>query len=255
MPVFPMMFVSIACGAVSGFHATQSPMMARCLKNERYARPVFYGAMIAEGIVALIWAAAAIAFTGGYEGLQQYMAQDGHSAGTLVKDVSIGWLGMAGGLLAVFGVVAAPVTTGDTAFRSARLIAADMFGYSQTSFRNRLLLTVPLFVVAACIMMIDFNVLWRYFAWTNQTMAAITLWACAVYVARRNRWASLVALIPAMFMTVVSISYIMYAPEGLSLGIELSVTCGLVAATLLFGLFVTRQFRHGRVSDLNGEIA
>ncbi|MDE7406995.1 MAG: carbon starvation protein A, partial [Muribaculaceae bacterium] len=125
-PLFPMMFVSIACGAISGFHATQSPMMARCLKNEKLARPVFYGAMVAEGIVALIWAAAAIAFTGGYEGMQAFKAS-GAGAGKLVTDISMGWLGTAGGILAIIGVVAAPITTGDTALRSCRLIAAEAF--------------------------------------------------------------------------------------------------------------------------------
>lgn len=138
-PLFPMMFVSIACGAISGFHATQSPMMARCLKNERLARPVFYGAMVAEGIVALIWAAATITFTGGYEQLAQYMA-DGGTAGTLVKDISINWLGIVGGLLALLGVIFAPITSGDTALRSARLIAADFLKLPQTKIKHRLLL-------------------------------------------------------------------------------------------------------------------
>ncbi len=160
-PVFPMMFVSIACGAISGFHATQSPMMARCLKNEKLARPVFYGAMVAEGIVALIWAAAAIAFTGGYVELQQYMAAEGHSAGSLVHDISISWLGAVGGVLAIIGVVAAPITTGDTALRSARLIVADMTGFSQKQMWRRALLCLPIFGVTFALMMIDFNVLWR----------------------------------------------------------------------------------------------
>ena len=144
--VFPMMFVSIACGAISGFHATQSPMMARCLKNERLARPIFYGAMVAEGIVALIWAAAAVAFTGGYQGLNDYMA-DGGTAGSLVHDISLGWLGTAGGILALFGVIAAPITTGDTALRSARLITADFFKVGQSKLTGRLLVSLPLFAL------------------------------------------------------------------------------------------------------------
>ena len=132
-----MMFVSIACGAISGFHATQSPMMARCLKNEKLAQPVFYGAMVAEGVVALIWAAAAIAFTGGYEELGEYMS-GGKTAGVLVKEISVSWLGTIGGLLALLGVVAAPITSGDTALRSARLIAADIFRFDQTKvWRDR----------------------------------------------------------------------------------------------------------------------
>ena len=158
--VFPMMFVSIACGAVSGFHATQSPMMARCLKNEKLARPVFYGAMVAEGIVALIWAAAAITFTGGYDGLREYMATH-NGAGDLVHDISVGWLGTVGGILAILGVVAAPITTGDTALRSARLIVADMLHISQKPLLKRLLVSLPLFAGAFILMMIDFNILWH----------------------------------------------------------------------------------------------
>ena len=147
-PIFPMMFVSIACGAISGFHATQSPMMARCLKNEKLARPVFYGAMVAEGIVALIWAAAAITFTGGYDELAAYMG-NGHSAGDLVHDISIAWLGTVGGVLAILGVVAAPITTGDTALRSARLIVADFMHIPQAKLSKRLLVCIPVFAVTA----------------------------------------------------------------------------------------------------------
>ena len=208
--VFPMMFVSIACGAVSGFHATQSPMMARCLKNEKLARPVFYGAMVAEGIVALIWAAAAITFTGGYDGLREYMATH-NGAGDLVHDISVGWLGTAGGILAILGVVAAPVTTGDTALRSARLIVADMLHISQKPLLKRLLVSLPLFAGAFILMMIDFNILWRYFAWTNQCLAAITLWGCTVFLARAGR-AYVLTLLPAMFMTAVVVCYIFFAP-------------------------------------------
>lgn len=209
--VFPMMFVSIACGAVSGFHATQSPMMARCLKNEKLARPVFYGAMVAEGIVALIWAAAAITFTGGYDGLREYMATH-NGAGDLVHDISVGWLGTVGGILAILGVVAAPVTTGDTALRSARLIVADMLHISQKPLLKRLLVSLPLFAGAFILMMIDFNILWRYFAWTNQCLAAITLWGCTVFLARAGR-AYVLTLLPAMFMTAVVVCYIFFAPH------------------------------------------
>ncbi len=183
-PIFPMMFVSIACGAISGFHATQSPMMARCLKNEKLARPVFYGAMVAEGIVALIWAAAAIAFTGGYEQLSKYMA-DGKSASVLVNEISIGWLGTFGGVLAILGVVAAPITTGDTALRSARLIVADFLNFDQSTIWKRFAIAIPIFVATFAVMMVDFSVLWRYFAWCNQTLAVFTLWAVTVYLARK----------------------------------------------------------------------
>ena len=187
-PIFPMMFVSIACGAISGFHATQSPMMARCLKNEKLARPIFYGAMVAEGIVALIWAAAAITFVGGYDQLAQYMAEHGGKPATLVNDISITWLGSIGGILALLGVIAAPITTGDTALRSARLIAADFLKFDQKPMLKRLAVSLPIFALCFGVMMIDFNVLWRYFAWVNQTLAVFTLWAITVYLARHGKF-------------------------------------------------------------------
>lgn len=212
-PLFPMMFVSIACGAVSGFHATQSPLMSRCLKNERHGRRVFYGAMVAEGIVALIWAAATIAFfKGSFSDLSGALAE-AKSAAPIVKDISIEWLGQVGGILAILGVVAAPVTSGDTALRSARLIAADIMNSDQKKIVNRLLISLPLFVVAYLIMQMDYTVLWRYFSWCNQTLAVFTLWAATVYLARNHKQ-YVIALIPALFMTMVCSLYIFVAPEG-----------------------------------------
>lgn len=242
-PIFPMMFVSIACGAISGFHATQSPMMARCLKNEKLAKPVFYGAMVAEGIVALIWAAAAIAFTGGYEELSQYMATGG-TAGSLVKDISIGWLGTAGGVMALLGVIFAPITTGDTALRSARLIAADFLGYKQDKLKKRLLLCLPIFALTFVIMLFDFNVLWRYFAWCNQTLAVFTLWGVSVWLAREGKNYA-VTVLPALFMTTVSVSYILYAPapEGLGLPMAVALTAGGSVAAILLFLFMKKVTR------------
>lgn len=241
-PIFPMMFVSIACGAISGFHATQSPMMARCLTNERLARPIFYGAMVAEGIVALIWAAAAITFTGGYEQLNHYMAAGG-GAGALVKDISVTWLGALGGLLALLGVIAAPISTGDTALRSARLIVADFMRLDQTRVWRRLAVSVPLFAAVFVVMMIDFNVLWRYFAWCNQSLAVFTLWAVTVYLAR-NRSFYWITLLPAMFMTVVCVTYILFAarPEGFGLDITVALGCGL-GVCALFTLMFARSLR------------
>lgn len=236
LPIFPMMFVSIACGAISGFHATQSPMMARCLKNERLARPIFYGAMVAEGIVALIWAAAAIAFTGGYDQLATYMAENNNSAGILVNDISMSWLGSFGGILALLGVVAAPITSGDTALRSARLIAADFLHYDQSKTSKRLIISIPIFVAAFGIMMIDFSILWRYFAWCNQTLAVFTLWAVTVYLARHKK-IYIISLIPAIFMTAVSVSYIMFAPEGFGLSYPIAVGIGATIAIILLVLF------------------
>ncbi len=237
--IFPMLFISIACGAISGFHATQSPMMARCLKSEKLARPVFYGAMVAEGVVALIWAAAAIAFTGGYEQLAEYMAVEGHTPGTLVHDVSIGWLGAFGGVLAIIGVVAAPITTGDTALRSVRLIVADTLRLDQKAFLKRAAICVPLFAVTFAVMMVDFQVLWRYFAWSNQSLAVFTLWAVTVYLARNRRF-FYITLLPALFMTVVTVSYIFMAPEGFSLDPTLSLAIGGCAAAVLPYWFAAR---------------
>ncbi|MBQ2839115.1 MAG: carbon starvation protein A [Muribaculaceae bacterium] len=251
LPIFPMMFVSIACGAISGFHATQSPLMARCLKNEKLARPVFYGAMVAEGIVALIWAAAAIAFTGGYDQLATYMAEHNNSAGALVNDISISWLGTFGGILALLGVVAAPITSGDTALRSARLIAADFLHYAQSSVAKRLIISVPIFAAAFGIMMIDFSVLWRYFAWCNQTLAVFTLWAITVYLARHKKL-YLITLIPAMFMTAVSVSYIFFAPtpEGFGLSYPIAVGAGVAMAIIFLGLFCfyMKRINSGKLS-------
>lgn len=243
-----MMFVSIACGAISGFHATQSPMMAKCLKNESLARPVFYGAMVAEGIVALIWAAAAVTFTGGYNELSQYLATHNGGAGALVHDISIGWLGTVGGILAIIGVVAAPITTGDTALRSARLMAADMLGLDQRPMAKRIVLCIPLFAIAALITVFainpaEFAVVWRYFAWLNQTLAVVTLWACTVYLRRHHR-PYIITLLPALFMTAVSVSFLLVAPAsqgglGLLDGDLLPIGLGLGGA---FALLLSAAF-------------
>ncbi len=248
MPLFPGLFITIACGAVSGFHATQSPMMARCLKNEKFGRPIFYGAMITEGLVALIWAAAAIKFADSlnvegdtpYEKLVTAMInpETGKiSPAILVNAISNDWLGQVGAILAVLGVVAAPITSGDTAFRSARLIAADFTHYKQNRVYKRILLSLPLFVISAIMMMINFEVLWRYFAWTNQTLSVFTLWAVTIWLSVRCRrdgrpkWEILIGLIPAMWMTLVCTSYILIAPEGF--GLESSFAYSITAIVTL----------------------
>lgn len=246
-PIFPMMFVSIACGAISGFHATQSPMMARCLKNERYAKPVFYGAMVAEGIVALIWAAAAITFTGGYDGLHQYLGNN--SPAILVDDVSKTWLGAFGGILAILGVIAAPITSGDTALRSARLIASDFMGIPQKKISKRLLVSIPIFVLCFVIMLLPYDVVWRYFAWSNQVLSVFTLWAITIWLSD-NKKNFYVTLLPAMFMTAVTSTYIMFAPEGFSLltqslfgfkiGYAFSVGFGIAMSVLFLAMFLYR---------------
>ncbi len=237
-PLFPMLCISIACGAISGFHATQSPMMAKCLRNERLARPVFYGAMVTEGIIALIWAAAAIAFTGGYEGLAEYMATPGNSQGSFVTDVSFAWLGTAGGVLAILGVVAAPISTGDTALRSARLTLAEIFNLPQQKLFNRFVICLPLFAITFILLFVDFEVLWRYFAWTNQTLAVFTLWASTVYLARNGKfyW---ITLLPALFMQMVTVSYILLAPrpEGFGLDHSLSFAVATLSCVAALGVF------------------
>lgn len=250
-PIFPMMFVSIACGAISGFHATQSPMMARCMTSEKLARPIFYGAMVTEGIVALIWAAAAVAFTGGYGELAAYMAQPGHSAGSLVHDISFSWLGTVGGILAVLGVIAAPITTGDTALRSARLMVADILRFSQKSIGRRLIVALPIFAATALVMMIDFSVLWRYFAWCNQTLSVFTLWAVTVYLSR-NGLTYIVSMIPAIFMTVVCTSYLLCAPqpEGFGMGQPLSIAIGCTVAAVLSAIFICHTKRKPKLNRL-----
>lgn len=237
--IFPYLFISIACGAISGFHATQAPMMARCLSNEKEGKSVFYGAMITEGIVALIWAAAAMTFFGGLEQLSEVVG----APAVVVNEISKTLMGPIGGVLAILGVVAAPISSGDTAFRSARLNLADIFNIKQGPIKNRFILAIPLFAIGIALTFIDFQIIWRYFAWANQTLATVALWAAAVYLLKRDRnyW---IAFIPALFMTVVVISYILIAPEGLVgilpftdvptiemtgniIGIIVSVICGI----------------------------
>ncbi|MBQ7685323.1 MAG: carbon starvation protein A [Bacteroidaceae bacterium] len=240
LPIFPMLCITIACGAISGFHGTQSPLMARCLTSERLGRPIFYGAMITEGVVALIWAAAAVKFAStlpGEDGATAYekLAAMGNPA-IVVNEISTGWMGAVGAVLAILGVVAAPITSGDTAFRSARLIAADFLHLSQKRISKRLLLCLPLFAVTTGLFFIDFNALWRYFAWTNQTLACIMLWAAAVWLSRTGRcyW---IALVPALFMTVVCTSYILVAPEGFRLPLNVGLISGAALMIVLGGLF------------------
>ncbi len=242
-PIFPMMFISIACGAISGFHATQSPLMARCIKNEKYGRPVFYGAMVAEGIVALIWAAAATYYFG-ENGV-------GNSASVVVMDISKDWLGYFGGILAVLGVIAAPITSGDTALRSARLILADFFHMEQKSVKNRLLLCVPIMLVVTGILIFSivsqdgFNIIWRYFSWLNQVLSVFTLWAITVYLVR-NKKNYFVTMIPALFMTCVTMTYICIAPEGFHLNPVLSY---IIAGVITIGMMVLFAVKIKRIKS------
>jgi len=237
-PVFPMMFITIACGAISGFHATQSPMMARCITNVKLGRRVFYGAMITEGVVALIWAAIGMSFYGGVRELNEVMTAHQGNAAFIVNEISNSLLGKFGGLLALLGVVAAPITSGDTAFRSARLIVADFLKFRQGPLINRLMISVPLFAVGFLLTRIDFSIIWRYFAWSNQTLAMIVLWAITVYLfkAKKLYW---VTLVPAVFMTAVITTYLLFAPEGFSLSMDISYSIGIaVSITSLIGFLL-----------------
>jgi carbon starvation protein CstA len=236
LPIWPMMFITIACGAISGFHSTQSPLMARCITSEKQGRLIFYGAMIAEGIVALIWAAAAIAFFGSTGELSTQMNANG-GQGWVVSTISHTLLGKVGGALAILGVVACPVTSGDTAFRSARLTIADFLNFKQGPIKNRLAISIPMFIIGFVLTLIDFNVIWRYFAWSNQTLAMIVLWASAMYLAIKGQF-HWIATVPATFMTAVSITYILVAPEGFKLPYSIGYIIGIAAAAAAFVIFM-----------------
>lgn len=239
-PIFPMLFISIACGAISGFHATQSPLMARCMTNERQGRYIFYGAMVTEGIAALIWAAAATYFFSpegqAFFHITEPEKVNGNSA-VIVNIISNGWFGMVGGALAILGVVAAPITSGDTAFRSARLIVADFLHMEQRSISKRLLICIPLFLVAILILIYNlsdpagFEKIWRYFAWSNQTLAVFTLWAITIYLSRKGKpyW---ITLIPALFMMAVVITYILFDRSGIALPYTTSVIISAISVVI-----------------------
>ncbi|MCQ2558934.1 MAG: carbon starvation protein A [Oscillospiraceae bacterium] len=237
-PIWSMMFVTVACGAISGFHATQSPLMARCLKSERQGHFVFYGAMVAEGIIALIWAAAGCSIYSGAELLE--LGAGGPKA---VYDICSKTMGGVGIILAMLGVIACPITSGDTAFRSARLVLADWFKIDQKEWKKRLVLCVPVLGVGAvlgignCLGKIDYNVIWRYFSWTNQTLAMIVLWAASMFLfyEKRNYW---ITVVPATFMSAVSITYFFMASECLHLSTAIAYPAGIIAAVLFLGIFL-----------------
>ena len=211
-PIVPMLFPTIACGAISGFHATQSPMMARCMTNEKQSRSIFYGAMIAESIIALIWAAIGMAFWGGVKGLNAAIAANGGSAARLVDIITETTLGPVVAACVLIGVIGCAVTSGDTAFRCARLIVSDMFGISQKSLKKRVMVSIPLFAVALFIIFaLPFQTIWSYFAWCNQTLAVITLWCITVYLFRNKRPVA-IGMLPALIMTYVCSSYIFISP-------------------------------------------
>lgn len=251
-PIFPMMFISIACGAISGFHATQSPLMARCITNEKHCRPIFYGAMVTEGIVALIWAAAATYFFQ-ENGTVDSATGVAYSGAKVATDISKEWLGTFGGILAILGIVAAPITSGDTALRSARLIVADFFKVEQKSIRKRLVICIPIFLATVGILLFSFGnadgfkIIWRYFAWCNQTLAVFTLWALTVYLAK-SRKNYFVTLLPALFMTCVCSTYIIIAPEGLAMPQGVSyISGGTITVIALIWFIIWYRKEHKRL--------
>ena len=238
VPIWPLLFLTISCGALSGFHATQTPLMARCAENEKEGRFIFYGAMITEGVIALIWCAVGLSF---YENPQAL--QDVITAGTpskVVYDSSIYFLGFVGGICAILGVVVLPITSGDTAFRAARLIIAEFFKLEQRSLMKRLIVALPLFAGAFYIIAsgIKFDVLWRYFSWANQATAMIMLWTAAAYLYRYNKF-HWICTIPAVFISAVCFTFLAYAKIGFGLDYQLSVYIGLGLAALCLVLFLT----------------
>ncbi|BED98560.1 hypothetical protein VAWG001_01750 [Aeromonas dhakensis] len=239
LPLWPLLFITIACGAVSGFHATQSPLMARCMQNEKSGRFIFYGAMIGEGIIALIWCTLGLSFYDSTEALNATLASGGPSA--VVHEVSTNLLGTVGGILAILGVVILPITSGDTAFRSARLIVADFLNLTQKPMAKRLLIAIPMFILGFIISKAEFGVIWRYFGWANQTTAVMMLWAAAAYLAKEGKlhW---VCTLPAMFMTAVVFTYLANAPIGFGLEMGVSTLIGL-ASTLVVTVAFLMKFR------------
>ena len=239
-PLWPLLFVTIACGAISGFHATQSPMMARCMRSEGQARLMFYGVMIAEGVLALIWVTIGLSF---YDGDPAALMAAGTPA-VVVSKASEGLLGgLVGGTLVFLGVVILPISTGDTAFRTGRLILADVLRFEQGSLGRRIVLAVPLFLLGIYFAVGDFTAIWMAFGWTNQTLACVSLWAAAVWLRRRKRlhW---VATVPALFMTAVCGTYLFYFDKfPFHWPMTASVCMGLAASGLCFALFLAKGGR------------
>ena len=263
--LFPCLFITIACGAISGFHATQSPLMARCLKNEKLGRPIFYGSMITEGAIALIWATVSsyYFYGGGIEALGSAAINpatgkaftDGPS---IVTAVCKSWLGVFGSLLALLGVVAAPITSGDTALRSARLIVADALKVDQKPVRNRLMICLPIFILTGALLWFSiadesgFNVLWRYFGWANQTLSIFTLWALTVFLTRlhtKGRPYYMITMFPAALMTSVCGTFILTAKIGFNLPQSTIPYLGTGIFTVSLMLFYWWKFKKAAAED------
>lgn len=236
LPLWPLMFITIACGALSGFHATQSPLMARCIENESEGRMVFYGGMIAEGFIGLVWCTVGMTFYQDPETLNSTI--NAGTASAVVYDSSRALMGGFGGLLAILGVIVLPITSGDTAFRAARLTIAEVFNFDQTNKLKRLYIALPVFALGVALSFIDFNIIWRYFGWSNQTLAAIMLWTAAAYLYRRDKF-HWVCTLPGVFITAACITYILYEPNmGFGMDIFISQIIGLVGAVAILLAFL-----------------
>lgn len=235
LPIFPLMFVTIACGALSGFHATQSPLMARCVENEKQGRFIFYGAMITEGIVGLIWATLGMAFYQGSDGLNAMITKSG--PGGVVSDIAQGFLGGMGGMLAVIAVILLSITSGDTAFRSARLTIGDYWQKENQSLKKRLMISVIVLSGGIAMSFFDLTTIWTYFGWSNQCLAMVTLWMASFYMKKHNKnfW---LTLIPAGFMTSICTTYILYDKIGFNLDVAVSSYIGVIIALISVGWFL-----------------
>lgn len=245
--IIPMLFIIISCGAISGFHATQSPLMARCMSNEKYGRPIFYGAMITEGIVACIWATAAMAFFNGPEGLNA----SGMEPAQIVDTICKSWLGKLGAVIAILGVIVCPITSGDTAFRSLRLILADAFHFDQKPIKNRLMISVPIFIVAFVLCTVNFSTLWTYVGISNQVLATITLWACSSYFTTvgKPHW---ITSIPAAFLTFICACFFLCAPASQG-GLNLDPMIGYIGGAVVALAIVTAFFFYVKAKRANAE--
>lgn len=238
--LYPIMFIVISCGAISGFHSTQAPMMARCLKKESHGRYAFYGAMIAEGIVAIIWATAAMNYFGDTNSLNDVILNQRHDPAWIVNEICNTWLGRAGAAFAIIGVIILPITTGDTAFRSARLTIADMFGYSQKDIKKRLIISIPLFIAGFILSQLEFSTIWKYLGLSNQILSCVVLWMISMYLKINNKNHFFVS-IPAIFMTAVCITYLLVAPHksgGLAIDYNIGLYSGIIASILIFIIFL-----------------
>ncbi|MCO7230403.1 carbon starvation protein A [Halomonas sp. CnH100-B] len=244
-PIFPLLFLTISCGALSGFHATQTPIISRTTENETNGRKIFYGMMIAEGVIAMIWAAAAMSLFQGEQSLSDVLAAGGPAA--VVSEVSTTMLGAVGGTLAVLGVIVLPITSGDTAFRSARMIIADYLKVEQKPIVKRILIALPLFVMSYALTHMDFTLLWRYFSWANQTTAVIALWTGTMYLVL-SRKPYLITSIPAVFMTMATFTYLAYAPIGFNLPLQTSYIVAALGTLICIALFMKRVRRLSRAT-------